>query len=135
MSFEITGKLYKKFDTEAKSEKFSSRNLVLEIADGNYPQLINFQLVQERCSMLDAYNEGEDIKVHFDLRGREWNGKYLTNLNCWRIERPSGDSAQPAQQVAATAPVQAAPAAKAAAPLPTMADEPMKAAVDDDLPF
>ena len=135
MSFEVTGKLYKKFDTEAKSEKFQSRNIVLEIADGNYPQLINFQLVQERCTIVDAFNEGEDVKVHFDLRGREWNGKYLTNLNCWRIEKSTGDAAKPAQQVAATAPVQN-PAAKApTTPLPTMADEPMKAAIDDDLPF
>ncbi len=141
MSFEVTGKLYKKFDTEAKSEKFQSRNIVLEIADGNYPQLINFQLVQERCTIVDAFNEGEDVKVHFDLRGREWNGKYLTNLNCWRIEKPTADTAKPVQQVAGTASATVGAstqntAAKAPpTPLPTMADEPMKAAVDDDLPF
>lgn len=135
MSFEVTGKLYKKFDTESRGEKqFLTREMVLEIADGNYPQLIKFQMVQERCSALDAYNEGEEIKVHFDLRGREWNGKYLTNLNCWRIEKSTGDTAKPVQQVAAPAPA-VAHAKSASAPLPTMADEPMKAAIDDDLPF
>ncbi len=134
MSFEVTGKLLKKFDTESRSEKFQSRDLVLEVADGNYPQLIKFQLVQERCPILDTFNEGEEIKVHFDLRGREWNGKYLTNLNCWRIEKSSGDSAKPVQQVAATASAQNSPP-KTPAPMPTMADEPMKAAIDDDLPF
>ena len=136
MSFEVTGKLLKKFDTESRSEKFQSRDLVLEVADGNYPQLIKFQLVQERCPILDTFNEGEEIKVHFDLRGREWNGKYLTNLNCWRIEKSSGDSAKPVQQVAAAASASAQNSSpKTAAPMPTMADEPMKAAIDDDLPF
>lgn len=134
MSFEVTGKLYKKFDTESRSEKFQSRDLVLEVADGNYPQLIKFQLVQERCPILDTFTEGEEIKVHFDLRGREWNGKYLTNLNCWRIEKSSGDSAKPVQQVSGAAPTQNT-TSKTSAPLPTMADEPMKAAIDDDLPF
>lgn len=37
--------------------------------------------------MLDSYQEGDRVKVSFDLRGREWNGKYLTNLNAWRMER------------------------------------------------
>ena len=36
--------------------------------------------------MLDPFDEGQDMKVHFDLRGREWNGKYFTNLNAWKLE-------------------------------------------------
>ena len=92
MSFEITGKLYKKFATESKSEKFQTREFVIEIADGNYPQLVKFQLLQERCQILDNYNEGEEIKVHFDLRGREWQGKFFTTLNSWRLEKPGTDS-------------------------------------------
>ncbi|MEL7021954.1 MAG: DUF3127 domain-containing protein [Bacteroidota bacterium] len=120
MSFEIEGKLHKKFDTEAKSAKFQARDLVIEVADGQYPQFIKFQLVQERCSLLDEYNEGEQIKVHFDLRGREWNGKYFTNLNAWRLEKV-GDS--PA--VAATPSDDSFPSA---------ADEP-NMEVNDDLPF
>ena len=138
MSFEVTGKLYKKFDTESRSEKFQSRDMVLEVADGNYPQLIKFQLVQERCPILDTFIEGEDIKVHFDLRGREWNGKYLTNLNCWRIEKSNGDSAKPVQQVATAVPASGSEqnaSQKTSSNKPSMANEPMKAEIDDDLPF
>lgn len=122
MSFEIEGKLFKKFDTESKSAKFQARDLVIEIADGQYPQFIKFQLVQDRCSLLDDYNEGEQIKVHFDLRGREWNGKYFTNLNAWRLEKV-GD---------AEAPVTATAAAEDS--FPSAADEP-SIEVNDDLPF
>jgi len=86
MSFEIEGKLHKKFETESKSEKFQARDFVIE-TEGQYPQYVKFQLVQDRCEAIDPMNEGEKIKVYFDLRGREWQGKYFTNLNAWRIEK------------------------------------------------
>jgi hypothetical protein len=89
MAFEVEGKLHRIFPAESKSASFQAREFVLEVPDGNYPQLIKFQAVQDRCAMLDEYSEGDKVKVSFDLRGREWNGKYLTNLNAWRMERGS----------------------------------------------
>lgn len=94
MAFEVEGKLYRKFDTEQKSSSFQAREFVLEVPDGNYPQLIKFQLVQDRCNLLDAFSEGDFLKVSFDLRGREWNGKYLTNLNAWKLDRSAGAGEQ-----------------------------------------
>lgn len=122
MSFEITGTLHKKFETEKKTESFSAREFVIEIQDGNYPQVIKFQLVQDRCALLDDYNEGEPIKVHFDLRGREWSGKYFTNLNAWRLEKVTDSMSS-----AASSP------AHEDTPFPTTADEPQS--MEDDLPF
>jgi single-strand DNA-binding protein len=87
MAFEVEGKLFRLFPTEQKSASFQAREFVLEIPDGNYPQLVKFQAVQERCTLLDQFSEGDNVKVSFDLRGREWNGKFLTNLNAWRIDR------------------------------------------------
>lgn len=92
MAFEVEGKLHRLFPTEQKSASFTAREFVLEIPDGNYPQLVKFQAVQDRCTLLDNFREGENIKVSFDLRGREWNGKYLTNLNAWRIDRAGEES-------------------------------------------
>lgn len=86
MSFEIEGKLHKKYDTEKKSGTFQAREFVLLVEDGQYPNYIKFQLVQDRVTILDGIEEGATIKVHFDLRGREWQGKYFTNLQAWRIE-------------------------------------------------
>ncbi|HPK09318.1 MAG TPA: DUF3127 domain-containing protein [Saprospiraceae bacterium] len=88
MSFEVEGTLYKKFDTENKTDSFVAREFVITL-EGPYPQYIKFQLTQDRCSAIDSVNEGQKIKVFFDLRGREWNGKYFTNLNAWKIEMPS----------------------------------------------
>ncbi|MFN7116320.1 MAG: DUF3127 domain-containing protein [Saprospiraceae bacterium] len=120
MSFEVEGKLHKKFDIESKTSSFQAREFVLEVPDGNYPQFVKFQLVQDRCALIDSMNEGDLIKVHFDLRGREWQGKYFTNLNAWRVEKATGTTSAPA------------PTPAEAGSFPTAADEP---AADDDLPF
>lgn len=97
MSFEIQGVLHKKYDTESKTSSFQTRDLVI-MTEENYPQYVKFQLTQERCAALDGYQEGEKIKVHFDLKGREWQGKYLTNLNAWKLEKVSGTAAPPPQE-------------------------------------
>ena len=93
MSFEVEGKMYRLFPTEQKSASFQAREFVLEIMDGNYAQYIKFQAVQDRCATLDRFSEGDQVKVAFDLRGREWNGKFLTNLNAWRIDAAGEGSA------------------------------------------
>jgi single-strand DNA-binding protein len=136
MSYELVGKLFKKFDTVARSEKFSTREFGMEIVDGNYNQYIGLQLINDRCSMLDAHNEGEMIKVHFDLRGREWQGKFLTNLNAWRIDKADATAVAAAPQQAAPATVTAKPVVQPAGDsgFPTMADAPVQQA-EDDLPF
>lgn len=90
MTFQVDGKLHKIFETEQKSEKFRAREFVIEINDGKYPQMIKFQLTQDKCEMVDDHKEGDDITVHFNLRGREWNDRYFTNLDAWRIESGSG---------------------------------------------
>ena len=85
MSFEIEGILHKKYDTESKTDSFKTREFVIT-TEGMYPQYVKFQLTQDKCSAIDSFQEGERIKVSFDLRGREWQGKYFTNLNAWKVD-------------------------------------------------
>ena len=120
-SFDIEGKLIKKYDVEQKTSTFQSREFVIEVPDGSYSQYVKFQLVQERCSLLDNFEEGNMIKVSFDLRGREWQGKFFTNLNAWRIEMAGGGGGT------------AAKASFQDSDFPSAKDEP--AVSGDDLPF
>jgi hypothetical protein len=80
---------------EAKqvSEKMNIREFVLSIGD-KYPQLVQFQAVNERVRFLDGAKVGQECEVKFDLRGREYNGKYYVSLNAWdiRIETASAAS-------------------------------------------
>ncbi len=85
MNFEIEGTLHKKYDIESKSSSFQTREFVIA-TEGTYPQFVKFQLTQDKCGVIDRFNEGDRVKVSFDLRGREWQGKYFTNLNAWRVD-------------------------------------------------
>lgn len=88
---EVTGNLKTKFDTQKVSDKFQKREFVLATDTATpYPQFVIFQLTQDKCPMLDSIAEGTELKVQFNLRGREWNGpqgiKYFNTLEAWRIE-------------------------------------------------
>lgn len=91
MTFEIEGTLHKIFEIESKSSSFQTREFVIT-TEGTYPQFVKFQLTQDKCSIIDGCQEGEKIKVSFDLRGREWQGKYFTNLNAWKVEKSVGSN-------------------------------------------
>ena len=111
-----------------KQQHFKPESLVIEVSSGNYPQLVKFQLTQDRCGLVDNYSVGDLIKVHFDLRGREWNEKFFTNLNAWRIENASQDT-----EVVANA---QQPANAGDQSFPTLDDEPSSVpGAEDDLPF
>jgi len=81
------------------TNSFRTREFVIETMDGAYPQFVKFQSVQDKCDLLNQFQEGEAIKVSFDLRGRQWQDKYFTNLNAWRIEKASSSSSSLVTQV------------------------------------
>jgi hypothetical protein len=94
---DITGILKVKNESQQVSEKFKKREFVITDNSSQYPQHISFQLTQDKCSLLDQYNIGAEIKVHFNLRGREWTSpqgeiKYFNSLEAWRIEGGSAGS-------------------------------------------
>ena len=89
---EITGKLKVKGNVVQISDKFKKREFVLTDDSSQYPQYIQFELTQEKCSLLDSFHEGDEIKVLFNLRGREWTNKdgqvkYFNSLQAWKMEK------------------------------------------------
>lgn len=126
---EVTGQLKLKYDIQKVSEKFQKRDFVLSTdLSTPYPQHVSFQVTQDKCIMLDSFNEGDEIKVQFNLRGREWNGpqgiKFFNTLEAWRIEKVAAGSSN------------AAPAQNAQMPQSTAAPVFNSSVADnDDLPF
>ena len=100
---EITGTLKSKNDAVQVSEKFKKREFVLTENSTKYPQHIQFSLAQDKCAILDGYNVGDEIKVQFNLQGREWTNpqgevKVFNTLDAWRIEKAGAASAPKAPQ-------------------------------------
>ena len=90
--FETTGEIRAIMDPQKVTESFRKREFALEIDDGRYAQTVKFQLVQDKTALLDDFEVGQQVRIHFNLRGREYTRKsdgetdYWTNLECWRIE-------------------------------------------------
>ncbi len=88
--YEAAGKIKLINETQTFPSGFSKREFVVTTGDDKYPQDIKFEVMKDKCQMLDDYSEGQDVKVAFDIRGNEYNGKYYVNLNCWKLEVGAG---------------------------------------------
>lgn len=73
---------------------FRKRQLVLSTHE-QYPQSIPIDFVQDKVSLLDKYSVGEDVTISINIRGNEYNGKYFSNIQGWKIESNSTQAAQP----------------------------------------
>jgi hypothetical protein len=118
VAYDLTGKI--KLIQEAKTfdSGFTKREMVVTVEDGKYPQEINIEFVQDKIALLDTLQAGQEVTVTFDIRGREYNGRYFNNLQGWKIvtlrdeDAPSAGDQSPAP------------------PYPTPSDF-----EDDDIPF
>ena len=97
---EIQGRLLEVEETVDVSDRFRKREFIIEYADNpQYPEYLKFELVQDKCALLDGYNTGSDVVVHFDLKGRKWTDpqgqvKYFNSLQAWRLASV-GDTGPP----------------------------------------
>jgi hypothetical protein len=94
---DITGTLKVKSETQQIKDTFKKREFVITDNSSQYPQHIMFELTQDKCSLLDSYQLGQEVKVYFNLRGREWTDKegkvrYFNSLQAWKLENAGGGS-------------------------------------------
>lgn len=112
MSYELSGTIKQIGELQEFSSGFTKREFVVKTTWEEYPQDIPLEFVKDKCSKLDAYKPGDEVTVHFNLRGREWKDRHFINLNAWRIqslrENPNQGSDQPPPRQPASAPKQPA---------------------------
>jgi hypothetical protein len=95
---QVKGKVIVVNPTTTISEKFSLRKFVIETQD-QYPQPIEMQVTQDKCSILDTISVGMVVEVSINLRGKSWQNpqgetKYFNTLEAWKID-VLGATAQP----------------------------------------
>jgi len=96
--FSMNGKLVVKNDTQQIKDTFKKREFVITDEASQYPQEIVFQLVQDKCDLIDPYEIGDEIKVNFNIRGRRWENpktgeiRFFNSLDAWRLEKVSQEA-------------------------------------------
>ena len=101
---EVQGKLIEKYETSKINDSFRKREFVVEYVENpQYPELLKFDLIQDKCDLLEEFNVGESLKVEFNLKGRKWtdpsgNDKYFNTLQAWRLStvNTAGSNSDPA---------------------------------------
>ena len=100
MAFEITGKVIEIYPTVQVSDKFRKREFVIEKKEAGgtavFIDYLKFQLVQDKCDLINESFLHEEVKILFNLKGNKWerDGKtnYFTNLDAWKIEKTSASA-------------------------------------------
>lgn len=85
MAYELMGKIKLINDAQTFGSGFTKREFVVTVEDGKYPQDISLECVKDKIKLLDEFKVDQDVTVAFDIRGREYNGRYFNNLQAWRI--------------------------------------------------
>ena len=145
MALELEGTLRQKLGVQSGTSargQWAKQEFILEFPDGNFTAQACFTAWgQDKVAELDKYQVGDKIKVSFNLKAREYNGRWYNDLQIWRIS-PAG-AAAPTAPGAPAYPAQSAPSFPAQtgnsapayeAPAPTLADMPGESETED-LPF
>ncbi len=88
--YEAAGKIKLISDTQSFPSGFTKREFVVTTSNDKFPQDLKFEVVKDKCSLLDSYQSGQEVQVTFDIRGNEYNGKYYVSLSCWKIQSSDG---------------------------------------------
>lgn len=93
----VKGKIVSLGHTVAITEKFSKRELLLEVEDKNpaYNQKIPFDFTQDRCKYLDKCAVGDLVTLKFNIRTSLWKERYIVSLQGWFISKDENSPVQP----------------------------------------
>lgn len=77
MKYEAVGIVKEVGMTQNFPSGFSKREAVIDISDtgAKWPNEIPFQVIKDKCSLLDGFSKGDKVKVTFVLNGRSYEGK------------------------------------------------------------
>ena len=94
MSFKVKGKILQVLPeqkgTSARGE-WKKQDFVIETADDQFPKKICFTLFNDKTSSLESIKPNMQVEVSFSIESREFNQKWYTNVNAFRIESVKED--------------------------------------------
>lgn len=132
---EITGKITNVLDVQEGTSKngnaWKKQEFVIEYMNGQYPAHASFTLFGEQrvSNVAKHLVAGKDVVVSFDIDSREFNGKWYTTLNAWKVVDAAAAASSAQSSAAAPAPQTAIPAPAQTAITAPVADD------SEQLPF
>lgn len=99
MALDVIGKIIQVMDpvrgTSKAGKDWVKQEFILETQE-TYPKKICIGMMGDKTSEISKYRVEDVVKVHLNIESREYNGKWYTNVNAWKIEQamaPNGGGA------------------------------------------
>lgn len=71
--------------TSQAGKEWKKQEFVVETHE-QYPKKICMHLFGDRVEQYPV-SEGEEVSVYFDIESREYNGRWYTNINVWKLDK------------------------------------------------
>ena len=96
--FDYTGVVEEVLPVQTFASGFTKRELILGDANNatsKYPSYVKFTFKKDNCSLLDSVQKGQNVKVHFVIDGRKWEGQkgvqYFVDLTALKVDVMNAD--------------------------------------------
>lgn len=94
--FDYEGEVEEVLPLQTFSSGFTKRDLIVaNDKDSRYPSMVKFTFKKDNCSLLDGVRKGQQVKVHFAIDGRKWEGpkgvQYFVDLTALKLDIMGGD--------------------------------------------
>ena len=104
---EIKGKVVQLLDLqsgEGKNGTWRKQEYIIETLDSKYPKKVCVAVWGDKIDQF-AMQQGEDVVASIEVESREFNGKWYTNVQAWKVQK--GQSQDPG--INQEAPTESAP--------------------------
>ena len=88
----IIGQIYQVGESQVFGQNsFQKRELILKTVE-EYPQFIKIEFHQGNCTLPDLFEEGQNVKISYNLKGRMYEKddtsiEFYNSIVGWKIER------------------------------------------------
>lgn len=88
MSMDVRGRLIQVLPLQSGISKsgngWSKQEFVIETEE-QFPKKVCLSVFGDKVSLLNGLSTGDQIDISFNLESREFNGKWYSNINAWKI--------------------------------------------------
>lgn len=85
MAYEVKGVVHQIDQEQTFASGFTKRMIVIK-TDEKYAQTVPIEFFKDDVIKVEKLKLGQEVTVHFNLRGSEHNGRFYCNLQGWKID-------------------------------------------------
>lgn len=76
----------------SRGSAWKKQEVVIETLEGEFSRKVCITFFGDKAEESAKLTKGEKVRIGINIESREYNGRWFTNVNAWRVERE-----QPAQ--------------------------------------